>query len=382
MLVSRISPAPRRWASIAQSTASSSAGILPPWVKTIQRSLDTRLASIATTMNCEPNARAPSVISSGRCTAAVWIEILSAPARSRIRISSTSWMPPPTLRGMKTSCAVRSTSSTSVARPSGVASMSRKVSSSAPSSEYFRARATGSPWSRSCWKCVPLTTRPPAVSRQGMIRFDNIGIRLGRGLGIHEAQEVLEQAQSGGAASFGMELHAHQPLAGDRADERNAVRGLGGGDRGVSWHDHIGMHEVEGLALHRFQHRVLVDAFDGVPADMGQFLLRFHQLHRAGKDTQAGGAVLGAPVEEQLHAQADSKEGDPVANGRNDGLVEAAISQAGHGRRRRANARKDDGPRVGQILGGRGDGAGGVEARQGIFHAAQVAATVVDERDH
>src|ERR1700674_1186688 len=260
--------------------------------------------------------------------------------------------------------------------------MSRKVSSSAPSSEYFRARATGSPWSRSCWKCVPLTTRPPAVSRQGMIRLSNMGTRLGRGLGIREAQEVLEQAQSGGPASFGMELHAHQTLAGDRADEGHAVRGLGGGDRGISRHDHVGVHEVEGLTLHPFQHRVWTDAFNGVPADMGQLLRRFHQLHRAGKDTQAGGAVLGAPVEEQLHPQADPKERDPVANGRNDGLVEAPLPQAGHCRCRGANPRKDDGLRVGQILGGRGNGARGAEARQGILHPAQVAAAVVDERDH
>src|SRR5438105_9610800 len=220
-------------------------------------------------MHCEPNARAPSVISSGRCTAAVWIETLSAPARSSLRISSTSRIPPPTVRGMKTSCAVRSTSSTSVARPSGVASMSRKVSSSAPSSEYFRARATGSPWSRSCWKCVPLTTRPRAVSRQGMIRLSNIWKRLGGGLGIREAHEVLEQAQSGGPASFGMELHAHQGLAGDRADEGNTMRGLGGGDGRISWHDHVGVHEVKRRTLHPFKDWVRTDTFDGVPADMG-----------------------------------------------------------------------------------------------------------------
>src|ERR1700694_290713 len=207
-------------------------------------------------------------------------------------------------------------------------------------------------------------------------------MRLGRGLGIREAQELLEEAQAGGAAAFGMELHTHQPLASDRTDERNAVRGLGGGDDGMAWHDNIGVHEVEGLALHPFQHRMRTDAIGRVPADVGQLLLRFHQLHGAGKDAQAGGTVLGAPVEEQLHPQADPKEWDAVANGRNDRLVEAALSQAGHGRCRRTNPWKDDGLRVGQILGSRGDRAGGVETRQGILDAAQVAATVVDERDH
>src|ERR1700686_1521484 len=207
-------------------------------------------------------------------------------------------------------------------------------------------------------------------------------MRLGRGLGIREAQELLEQVQAGGAASFRMELHTHQPLASDRTDERNAVRGLGGGDRGIAWHNHVGVHEIEGLALHPLQHRMRTDAIGGVPADVGQLLLRLHQLHRARKDAQAGGTVLGAPVEEQLHPQADPKEWDAVANGGNDGLVEAALPQAGHCRPRRANPGKDDGPRVRQILGGRGDRAGRVEARQGILDTAQVAAPVVDERDH
>src|SRR3979490_2301258 len=112
--------------------------------------------------------------------------------------------------------------------------MSRKVSSSAPSSEYFRARATGSPWSRSCWKCVPFTTRPRAVSRQGMIRLSNMAARLGGGLGLRETQEVLEKAEPGGPASFGMELHTHQLPVSDGAHEGEAVRGLGGSQRRIT----------------------------------------------------------------------------------------------------------------------------------------------------
>ena len=49
--------------------------------------------------------------------------------------------------------------------------MSRKTSSSAPSSSYRAATSTGSPASLRLRKFVPLTTRPWLTSRQGMIRL-------------------------------------------------------------------------------------------------------------------------------------------------------------------------------------------------------------------
>ena len=65
--------------------------------------------------------------------AAVLIETLSAPARSKRSTSSTFLIPPPTVSGMKTCSAVRRTTSKVVSRPSTVAEISRKVNSSAPS---------------------------------------------------------------------------------------------------------------------------------------------------------------------------------------------------------------------------------------------------------
>src|SRR5438552_13338614 len=47
--------------------------------------------------------------------------------------------------------------------------MSRKQISSAPWASYVVACSTGSPASRSCTKLTPLTTRPFATSRHGMI---------------------------------------------------------------------------------------------------------------------------------------------------------------------------------------------------------------------
>ena len=62
---------------------------------------------MATTAHCEPNSAAISVMSSGRSTAAVLTDTLSAPARSSRRASSTVRMPPPIVKGMNTSSAVR-----------------------------------------------------------------------------------------------------------------------------------------------------------------------------------------------------------------------------------------------------------------------------------
>ena len=59
-----------------------------------------RLASMATTMHWLPKARAASAISAGRASAAVLSETLSAPARSRVRMSSSVRTPPPTVSGM------------------------------------------------------------------------------------------------------------------------------------------------------------------------------------------------------------------------------------------------------------------------------------------
>ena len=87
---------------------------------------------MATTMHCEPNLRAASATKSGRWTAAVLIETLSAPAISSFLISSTVRTPPPTVSGMKHCSAVRLTTPNSVSRFSCEAVMSRKQSSSAP----------------------------------------------------------------------------------------------------------------------------------------------------------------------------------------------------------------------------------------------------------
>src|SRR3569623_2129499 len=175
MLVSRISPAPYSTMSLAQSITSRPVDLRPPWVNTSQRgglpSPLTRLASIATTLHCEPKRAAASRTNSGRTTAAGLIATLSAPALSMRRMSAVLRMPPPTVSGMNTWPATSSTMCTMESRSSWLAEMSRNTSSSAPCSSKRRAISTGLPASRMPTNFTPLTTRPLSTSRQGMMRL-------------------------------------------------------------------------------------------------------------------------------------------------------------------------------------------------------------------
>ena len=86
-----------------------------------------------TTMHWLPNRRAAWRTNSGLRQAAELIETLSHPAFSSARMSSSVRIPPPTVSGMKITSAVRRTTSSMMSRPSWLAVMSRKTSSSAPS---------------------------------------------------------------------------------------------------------------------------------------------------------------------------------------------------------------------------------------------------------
>ena len=98
MLVRRISPAPRRAASAAHSTASRPVFLRPPCTYTshLLGLPGTRLASMAHRIACVPNAAAAFVISEGSAIAAEFTETLSAPAAIMVRMSSTLRNPPPT----------------------------------------------------------------------------------------------------------------------------------------------------------------------------------------------------------------------------------------------------------------------------------------------
>ena len=83
-------------------------------------------------MHWAPYLREASSITCGLAMAAELKLVLSAPALSSRRTSSTVRTPPPTVSGMNTCEATASMIGRIRSRPSLVAVMSRKVSSSAP----------------------------------------------------------------------------------------------------------------------------------------------------------------------------------------------------------------------------------------------------------
>ena len=90
------------------------------------------MASTATTIHCEPNFSAPSLIKFSLETADVFIETLSAPASNKLFISSISRTPPPTVRGTKHFSVVFLTISNIGFLSSCEAVISKKQISSAP----------------------------------------------------------------------------------------------------------------------------------------------------------------------------------------------------------------------------------------------------------
>ena len=133
---SRISPTPRATARAAQATAS----IPVPRAATVRGHLEPAgqitggraPASTESTTHCDPNRRAASASNSGRATAAVFSDTLSAPARQQPVDVLVVRTPPPTVSGMNTCSAGFAAPPTGGLRLLLEAVMSRKTSSSAP----------------------------------------------------------------------------------------------------------------------------------------------------------------------------------------------------------------------------------------------------------
>src|SRR5436190_4231889 len=167
---------------------------------------------MASTTHWAPNTSASSPSSSGRWTAAEFTETLSAPASSTAWASATERMPPPIVKGMNTSWAVRRARSTIVSRFSCEAVMSRNTSSSPPSASYRAASSTGSPASRMSTKFVPLTTRPLSTSRHGITRLSNTSALLQELLRLLDREAALVKRLAGDDAR-----EVHEPHVLERA---------------------------------------------------------------------------------------------------------------------------------------------------------------------
>ena len=130
------------------------------------------MASMATTTHCWPNLSESRFTRLGFSTAAVFMDTLSAPLMRASLASLIDLIPPPTVNGMFSSDATAFIILLRSFRRSGDAVMSRKTSSSAPSSLYFFPSSAGSPASVRFLKWIPLTTLPRSTSRHGMILFE------------------------------------------------------------------------------------------------------------------------------------------------------------------------------------------------------------------
>ena len=135
MLVGRITPAPSSWHCFAQATASWPTGFVPPETTSsnpegISLFL---LASMATATFSGPNSVAACLTRSRFLTAALFMEILLAPASRTNSISSMVEIPPPTVNGISITEETPFIHSNLVFRFSNVAAMSSIASSSAPS---------------------------------------------------------------------------------------------------------------------------------------------------------------------------------------------------------------------------------------------------------
>src|SRR5689334_8413327 len=131
------------------------------------------------------------------------------------RASSTLAIPPPYASGMKHSLATSSIFENEGPRPSRVAVMSRRTSSSTSLSLKILIALIGSPTYFGSLNLVVLTRPAPRSSRHGMTRVFSISAAL---------REVAKEVHAEAVALLGVELHAPDIAMAKAAVELAAVR--------------------------------------------------------------------------------------------------------------------------------------------------------------
>ena len=114
-----------------------------------------------------------------------------------------------------------------------------------------------------------------------------------------------------------------------------------------------------------------------VPADVGQLVVGFHALDRAGDDPQSGtGLSFLSLGKEQLHAQADAQHRLVLSHADN-GLIQTSLAQFAGGVRECPHAGKQNGIGPLQLLAVSGDAVVKTHVGQGVGDAFQVPHPVV-----
>src|SRR5260370_2362614 len=130
-----------------------------------------------------------------------------------------------------------------------------------------------------------------------------------------EAAEVVEQAESRGAAFFEMELGGDDIVARDRGANRDAMVASGDRQRRVVGDWVIGVDEIEvSIVGNAAKHRMGPRLTHAVPSDLGDFERtavdgRRKARHASRDNSKAAGVVLLASIEQHLESHADAEEG-------------------------------------------------------------------------
>jgi len=180
-----------------------------------------------------------------------------------------------------------------------------------------------------------------------------------------------------------MELRGEQPAAGDRRAERAAVVGDGRHQRVVGGPGMIGMHEVERVAVRAPAHARAAPR-DRVPAHVRHLEWRreVEPPNLPGEHAEPGmPPALPARLEEQLQAHADAEEWPVGLDVGDQRRHEAPRVQRRDRVGERAHAGQDDPLSGPDHVGVAGDRRLGAEPLEGLLHAAQVAAAVIDDGD-
>ncbi len=144
----------------------------------------------------------------------------------------------------------------------------------------------------------------------------------------------------------------------------------------------VGVDEVEILAgPESFEEWVIAPRFYLVPADVRQ-CRRVLQAERAARnDPEGDRAVLVAPVEEELEAEADAEVRTAVGDPAQQRVHEPGASKPAHRRAGGTDAGDDHGVHAFEVLRLHDDAYGRTDAGECLLDAHQVARAIVDDGD-
>src|SRR5215472_11218419 len=199
-----------------------------------------------------------------------------------------------------------------------------------------------------------------------------------------KGREVLQQAQAPALALLRVELRGEERASPHRGGKRHPVGAGRGGQRGLARGWVVRVHEVEvRSARHAVEDREVSRVLHGVPAHVRHLEPSREAADHARQHVQPLALPeLLALREEELIAEADAEERPALIESRADRLEEPSRLEVGHGVVKRTVTWQHEGAGVLDHPWILRHHRAHPEAAEGLLHAAQVAAAVVDDSDH